>query len=85
MAAVPVAWSLPFFDPSSSSSPSPAPDRQYALLILNQPFSFPLLRRLWKACSWRCCADGGGNRLHDLLRDMEGAESGERELDQREL
>ena len=77
--AVPVAWSLPFFD----SSPSPAADRQYALLILNQPFSFPLLRRLWKACSWRCCADGGGNRLHDLLRDLEGAESCE--LGQREL
>ena len=77
--AVPVAWSPSFFD----SSPSPAAGHQYALLILNQPFSFPLLRTLWKASSWRCCADGGGNRLHDLLRDMEGAEGCE--LDQRKL
>ncbi|KAI9512054.1 thiamine pyrophosphokinase Thi80 [Russula earlei] len=38
-----------------------------ALIILNQPFSEPLLRRLWHASDWRCCADGGANRLHDLL------------------
>lgn len=75
MAALPVAWPLPFFH----SSPSPATGREHALILLNQPFSFPLLRRLWEACSWRCCADGGGNRLHDLLRLDTG------ELDQREL
>ncbi|KAI0734209.1 thiamine pyrophosphokinase [Fomitopsis betulina] len=66
-----LAWSLPFFD----ASPSSAAARQHALIVLNQPFSFPLLRTLWQACSWRCCADGGGNRLHDLLQG-----SGEREL-----
>ncbi|KXN91733.1 Thiamin pyrophosphokinase 1 [Leucoagaricus sp. SymC.cos] len=40
----------------------------YALIILNQPFSLPLLQRLWTNTSWRCCADGGANRLYDLLR-----------------
>ncbi|KZT73150.1 Thiamin pyrophosphokinase [Daedalea quercina L-15889] len=79
--ARPVAWSLPFFEPSPSSSD--AADRQYALIVLNQPFSLPLLRRLWNACSWRCCADGGGNRLYDLLGDVLG---GERDAaDQRNL
>ncbi|KAF9815602.1 hypothetical protein IEO21_04462 [Rhodonia placenta] len=33
--------------------------------MLNQPFSYPLLKRLWNGCSWRYCADGGANRLHD--------------------
>ncbi|KAH9838419.1 thiamine pyrophosphokinase [Rhodofomes roseus] len=73
-----VSWSLPFFDPS----PHLAVDRRYALIILNQPFSFPLLRRLWNACSWRCCADGGGNRLHDLLKDIQ---EGDGQRDQRSL
>ncbi|KAG5638904.1 hypothetical protein H0H81_008965 [Sphagnurus paluster] len=42
-----------------------------ALIILNQPFSRPLLDRLWNSCSWRCCADGGANRLYETLGDDE--------------
>jgi len=54
-------WSPTFMSrqPQSTSSA--------ALIILNQPFSFLLLQRLWTSCSWRCCADGGANRLYDIL------------------
>ncbi|KDQ15855.1 hypothetical protein BOTBODRAFT_130572 [Botryobasidium botryosum FD-172 SS1] len=54
-------WS-PTFLSRQPQSTSPA-----ALIILNQPFSFLLLEQLWKSCSWRCCADGGANRLYDIL------------------
>ncbi|KZT07631.1 thiamine pyrophosphokinase [Laetiporus sulphureus 93-53] len=64
--APPTNWSLPFLEPSFS----PSLDRQYSLIILNQPFSVPLLSRLWKASTWRCCADGGANRLHDVLKNQ---------------
>ncbi|KAH9936066.1 thiamine pyrophosphokinase [Amylocystis lapponica] len=57
-------WSLPFLDPS----PSPLTSPPYALIILNQPFSAPLLRRVWSASAWHSCADGGANRLHDTLK-----------------
>ncbi|KAF8738094.1 hypothetical protein AX14_011859, partial [Amanita brunnescens Koide BX004] len=40
-----------------------------ALIILNQPVSLSLLRRLWSCSQWHCCADGGANRLYDLLRN----------------
>lgn len=45
---------------------SQVPNRR-ALIILNQPFSSTLLQRVWDACSWRACADGGANRLYDAL------------------
>ncbi|GBE87812.1 thiamine pyrophosphokinase [Sparassis latifolia] len=68
-------WSLPFLShspPSSSSSAtettSPTPSQPHALIILNQPFSLPLLHLVWRACTWHCCADGGANRLHDVLK-----------------
>jgi len=35
-------------------------------------FSKPLLCRLWHASDWHCCADGGANRLHDLLSGCGG-------------
>ena len=58
----PTHWSLPFLQP-----PNGAPATRTALIILNQPFSKALLRRLWRTTDWHCCADGGANRLHDLL------------------
>ncbi|KAI0925984.1 hypothetical protein AcV5_008566 [Taiwanofungus camphoratus] len=60
-----IGWSLPFLDPSFTPVPG---HPSYALIILNQPFSFPLVHRLWDACIWRCCADGGANRLYDTLK-----------------
>ena len=58
----PTHWSLPFLQP-----PNGAPASRTALIILNQPFSKALLHRLWRTTDWHCCADGGANRLHDLL------------------
>ncbi|KAF8269552.1 thiamine pyrophosphokinase, partial [Lactarius quietus] len=61
-------WSLPFLQPVPFGD---VPRAKIALIILNQPFSKPLLSRLWHASDWRCCADGGANRLHDLLTGSE--------------
>lgn len=62
--AVPVAtaWNVDFLQ-------SHGPPSHRALIIVNQPFSASLFRRLWNACTWRCCADGGANRLHDVFDD----------------
>lgn len=60
-----IDWNLPFLEPAYSSA-----DHRYVLIILNQPFSYPLLKRLWNGCSLRYCADGGANRLHDVLREI---------------
>ncbi|KAH9902785.1 thiamine pyrophosphokinase [Cubamyces lactineus] len=57
-------WEISFLDPLR--------DHRNALIILNQPFSFPLLDRLWHSSRWHACADGGANRLHDLLKDLDG-------------
>ena len=53
--------------PEKSANP---PD----LLILNQPITdFATFSRLWKHTSYRICADGGANRLHDMFKgDIEG-------------
>lgn len=58
----PTQWSLPFLQPRNE-----VPVSKTALIILNQPFSKALLHRLWRTTEWHCCADGGANRLHDLL------------------
>jgi len=58
-----VEWRIPFLDPQASKNLN----IPRALIILNQPFSVTLLKTLWAACEWHCCADGGGNRLHDTL------------------
>ncbi|KAJ7593003.1 thiamine pyrophosphokinase [Mycena floridula] len=42
-----------------------------ALIILNQPFSTCLLSRVWNSSTWHCCADGGANRLYDVLSESE--------------
>ncbi|RDX57588.1 thiamine pyrophosphokinase [Lentinus brumalis] len=57
-------WEISFLDPLRQS--------RNALIILNQPFSFPLLHRVWQSSTWHACADGGANRLHDVLRDHDG-------------
>ncbi|KAJ7170619.1 thiamine pyrophosphokinase Thi80 [Mycena crocata] len=38
-----------------------------ALIVLNQPFSEALFLRLWNSSQWHCCADGGANRLFDIM------------------
>jgi len=55
-------WSTPFLD-----QPLDAAISRHALIILNQPFSVALFDRVWNSCDWRCCADGGANRLYDLF------------------
>ncbi|TCD60478.1 hypothetical protein EIP91_010026 [Steccherinum ochraceum] len=65
-------WSLPFFTSSVSNDSTAQPRRRYALIILNQPFAFGLFKRLWEAAEWKCCADGGANRLHDACLDQNG-------------
>jgi thiamine pyrophosphokinase len=60
-----ITWRPSFLYPSLPASPVHHVKR--ALIILNQPFSASLLQRLWEACQWRCCADGGANRLYDIL------------------
>lgn len=63
----PTHWSLPFLQTRDEASRS-----KTALIILNQPFSKGLLRRLWHTTDWHCCADGGANRLHDVLNGDSG-------------
>jgi len=71
--ASPTHWPLLFLRPRDKDKDG-APGSRTALIILNQPFSRPLLCRLWNASDWHCCADGGANRLHDLL--LSGGGSG---------
>jgi thiamine pyrophosphokinase len=59
-----ISWNVDFLKTN-------APTSRRALIILNQPFSPGLLRRLWGSCEWRCCADGGANRLFDLFTRSE--------------
>ena len=59
-------WATPFLSEHPDDR-VPQDARPFALIILNQPFSFGLLRRVWNATSWRACADGGANRLYDVL------------------
>lgn len=44
--------------------------KRRALIILNQPFSYPLLSLVWNATQIHFCADGGANRLYDLLDEQ---------------
>src|SRR5262245_50638433 len=76
MTPSPTLWNLTFLDPLC-----PIPDKcldeetRRALVILNQPFSPSLLRRLWNSSSYRCCADGGANWLHDILDSLQHIDS----------
>ena len=73
--ASPTHWTLPFLRPRDKDEDG-APGSRTALIILNQPFSRSVLCRLWNASDWHCCADGGANRLHDLLRPLSGGGGG---------
>lgn len=43
-----------------------------SLIILNQPIkSFDRLKTVWENTSYRICADGGANRLLDVIRKHE--------------
>ncbi|KAI0049767.1 thiamine pyrophosphokinase Thi80 [Auriscalpium vulgare] len=59
------SWSTDFLLPPDA--PSTSTSRKRALIVLNQPFSEPLLDRIWHATDWHCFADGGSNRVYDLL------------------
>ncbi|ESK89035.1 thiamin pyrophosphokinase 1 [Moniliophthora roreri MCA 2997] len=52
-------WSVNFLGSHEES-------HKQVLVILNQPFSFHLLKRLWDSTHWHCCADGGANRLFEV-------------------
>ncbi|CAG8116373.1 unnamed protein product [Penicillium olsonii] len=54
---------------SASGSPSP-----YALLILHQPINHKAFDALSRHASYIICADGGANRLYDMMEAV-GAES----------
>ena len=58
-------WELPFLLPVDESQLDNGNDS--VLVILNQPFSLPLFLRLWWSTKLHLCADGGANRLYDLL------------------
>ncbi|EIM90925.1 thiamine pyrophosphokinase Thi80 [Stereum hirsutum FP-91666 SS1] len=63
-------WSTSFLLPTSErSSESSHTQHKRALIVLNQPFSFSLFDRLWSSTQHHFCADGGANRVHDLLRE----------------
>ena len=39
-----------------------------SLIVLNQPITRrDIFDKLWDNCDYRICADGGANRLYDLL------------------
>ncbi|KAF9918402.1 hypothetical protein BX616_008962 [Lobosporangium transversale] len=46
---------------------------KFALIILNQPILIQrkLFENVWNNATYRFCADGGGNRLYDLLETEE--------------
>ncbi|KIP05021.1 hypothetical protein PHLGIDRAFT_25280 [Phlebiopsis gigantea 11061_1 CR5-6] len=71
------SWSLPFLEPHTAG------EEKYALIILNQPFPLSLLQKLWSTTHWHCCADGGANRLHDVLYDVTSASPSASEADSR--
>ncbi|KAI0806020.1 thiamine pyrophosphokinase Thi80 [Irpex lacteus] len=71
---MPLVWNLPFLEAN------PKTEQKYALIILNQPFSFRLLQRLWQNSSWHCCADGGANRLLDTVSKAEQSKDAQRSV-----
>ncbi|KAH8822851.1 thiamine pyrophosphokinase Thi80 [Flagelloscypha sp. PMI_526] len=55
------------WNPDFLAIDTPLSQRPSFLIILNQPVSLALLRKLWSTTNWHACADGGANRLYDLF------------------
>ena len=63
-------WSTKFLKPKSDSADlnTQHGDGGIALIILHSPIEdIEYFRRLWSHASFRLCADGAANRLHDLV------------------
>jgi thiamine pyrophosphokinase len=63
-------WPTKFLKPKSDSADLNAKhgDGDIALIILHSPIEdIDYFRRLWSHASFRLCADGAANRLHDVL------------------
>ncbi|POS76652.1 thiamine pyrophosphokinase [Diaporthe helianthi] len=61
-------------DRANTITTTPGGPNSFALIILNQPLrDVPTLKKLWKNSSLRVAADGGANRLLDVV---EGDEDG---------
>ncbi|KAG8759951.1 hypothetical protein FRC14_004504 [Serendipita sp. 396] len=62
-------WNLPFLQSSRILQGDRAPTLggHWALVVLNQSFSRELFDAVWYACEWRVFADGGSNRVFDLV------------------
>lgn len=57
-----------FLEAKVDNTPEDRASGKAALIILNSPISdLEYFRRLYEHASFRICADGGANRLHDLL------------------
>lgn len=72
-------------NPASLLSPLSTPQPNRIAIVLNAPIAdLQLLRRVWRNCGIRVCADGGANRLFDFLhegrKEREGGEEGEEEV-----
>jgi hypothetical protein len=67
----------PVFDASELFSSHAAASTKSCLVILNRPIkSSGHFQHLWESSSYRICADGGANRLHDALKsDASGRDS----------
>ncbi|GAB7349003.1 hypothetical protein MBLNU459_g7978t2 [Dothideomycetes sp. NU459] len=63
----PEVWPVEFLKAGPLSSQRDT-DTRPALIILNQPIAdIEVLDRIWNHTSYRVCADGGANQLHDLF------------------
>lgn len=68
-------WECSCLAPPSPSTSCPSSGSSSALIILNTPIaSTSTFRRLWDHADVRICADGGANRLHDLIAASSSSE-----------
>ncbi|EPE24389.1 Thiamin pyrophosphokinase, catalytic [Glarea lozoyensis ATCC 20868] len=56
--------------PADIFSDEPGEHQKYALIVLNQPLKLDIsfYRKIWANCSVHIGADGGANRVHDLVK-----------------